>query len=174
MEKTRQPFRQIQRQVDTYRESWQEDHEAAMQCREVEELLAVGIKLFDLLNDVNTTWRDQVGRGLWDYDSAMDQALRSIFAVWQQVTEDILQQTIRLETAFGQVEGARELRDCAVQGKKILTEWQTPAPFSAVGLRDAQFSEEAAQELDAILQAPALPTPRSGVQVVDPARFFGH
>lgn len=160
----------VDRQLEAYRESWHKDHEAAMQCRDWEEVIAVGVSTGRLLQMREEAWRERVFRGTLEYDPADDHTLREQFTLWLDVTDMVLARFVpRLEREFGLVEGARELRDCASTGRSVLAKWEPARLSAAVGLREMTLTAESAEELDRLLEesrrkpAERLPTPAMAV-----------
>jgi hypothetical protein len=141
----------LRRQIAAYEESWKADHEAAMRCRDVEDVLAVGIMTFQLLERREQSWRDRVFRGTEDYRAEDDAATREGFDRWLATTEALLNRVAVLEQQFGSVEGAAELSRCAERARLLLAKWRAPALSAAVGLRESQLDPESAKTLQALL-----------------------
>ena len=84
----------VDRQLEAYRESWQKDHDAAMRCRDWEELIAVGMATCRLLQEREEAWRERVFRGTLDFDDADDRDLRERLGLWLTVTEAVLRDIV--------------------------------------------------------------------------------
>ncbi len=138
----------VQRQLEAYEESWMQDHQAAMACRDLEDTIAVGVSVFRLLRRVDDSWRERVFRGTEDYAAEDDRWLQGLFRNWLQITEGVLGAAATLSGRFGAVAGTDELEECASQGRALLDGWQAPRLSRAVGLREMTLSPEAAAELD--------------------------
>ena len=153
----------VYRQLEAYEETWKRDHSEAMACRDWEDAIAVGINIFQMLQEREQAWRDQVFRGVVPYSENDNLDHQTRFANWLDTTREVLTEVLpELEKRFGVVEGAPELRRCAELAEKILREWQPPRLSRAVGLREMTLSPEAATELDQIIDEaktspPAMP-----------------
>jgi hypothetical protein len=142
----------IQRQLETYEESWLRDHRAAMACHDMEDTISVGLAVFHLLKRAEDLWRDRIFRGVEEFSSEDDRWIQSLFRSWLSVTEDVLQAVPHLEAQFGSVNGVGELRDCVTEAHSLLADWQPPRLSMAVGLREQTLTPEAAAELDRLAQ----------------------
>jgi hypothetical protein len=156
VDKARSP---VYRQLEAYEEAWKCDHRDAMECRDWEDAIAIGINIFHMLAELQQAWREQVFRGaiLFSEDDNLDHQTR--FANWLDTTKEVLADVLPgLEKRFGMVEKAPELRKCTELAEQILRGWQPPRLSQAVGLREMMLSAEAAAELDRILaEARSLP-----------------
>jgi hypothetical protein len=153
----------VRRQLTAYAESWKQDHDAAMRCRDVEEVVAVGVSTYALLHDREQSWRDRVFRGTDEYSAEDDAAQREGYRLWLATTEAILVRVVALEQQFGIVEGAPELSEHARAVRALLADWQVPSLSRAVGWRDMTLTPAAAAELERILkEAEANPPPMPG------------
>jgi hypothetical protein len=146
------PRSPVYRQLEAYGESWKWDHDAAMACPDWEDNTAVGISIFHMLRGREESWREQVFRGTRDYSEEDNRDHRTRFAAWLETTERFLTTVLpQLETRFGKIEGADELRRFKDEAVKILSEWQPPRLSMAVGLRETTLSPEAAAEFNRIV-----------------------
>jgi len=156
----------VKRQLEAYQESWKEDHSAAMACRDWEDAIAIGINIFHMLQEREQSWRDQVFRGTLPFSKEDDLDHQGRYTDWLDTTKEVLATILpELETRFGTIKGAGELRRCFMLGEQILLGWQPPRLSLAVGLREMILTPEAADELNqAIEQArtspPTLPNRR--------------
>lgn len=142
----------VYRQLEAYGESWRKDHDEAMACWDWEDAIAVGINIFRMLREREDSWREQVFRGTRDYTEDDNQDHRARFAAWLDTTEGLLTDNLpQLETRFGKVEVADELRRCRDQVVTILREWQPPRLSMAVGLREMTLTPEAAAEFNRLI-----------------------
>jgi len=154
----------VYRQLEAYGESWKKDHDAAMACREWEDAIAVGINIFQMLQDREQAWRAQVFRGVIPFSEEDNIDHQDRFANWLDTTCEVLAHILPgLENRFGYVEGAGRLRACVEAGKKLFLEWERPRLSAAVGLREMTLAPEAAAELDRVIeQAKKSPPPMPG------------
>lgn len=147
----------IQKQLEAYEESWREDHKAALRCRDVEEVLAVGTMIFQLIQRLEQSWRDRVFRGTEEYTAEEEAAIQRYYRAWLPLSEKVLSELLLLERPFGSVEGADELRRCTEQVREILSAWSAPQLSAAVGLREMQLDEQGARELRTLLDRAGTP-----------------
>jgi hypothetical protein len=57
----------VYRQLEAYEETWKSDHKEAIECRDWEDAIAIGINIFHMLAEREQAWRDQVFRGATPY-----------------------------------------------------------------------------------------------------------
>lgn len=154
----------VYRQLEAYEETWKRDHTAAMVCRDWEDAIVVGVNIFQMLQQREQAWRDQVFRGTLAYAEEDNLDHQARFENWLVTTTTVLSAILpELEKHFGDVEAAQELRRCAELAERILRQWQPPRLSRAVGLRELTLSAEAATELDRLLEhakqtLPAMPS----------------
>ena len=102
----------VYRQLEAYEESWKRDHKEAMACHDWEDAIAVGVNIFRMLQDRQQAWCEQVFRGTAAFSEADDLDHRTRFANWLETTREVLAEILpELETRFGAIEGAAELRN---------------------------------------------------------------
>ena len=53
----------LYRQLEAYEESWKKDHAEAMECRDWEDAIAIGVNIFHMIQERDEAWREQVFRG---------------------------------------------------------------------------------------------------------------
>lgn len=154
-------------QLDAYRESWKQDHEAAMACRDWEEVIGLGLAAFRQLDGREDDWRERVFIGNTPFDEADDRDHKERLSRWLESTVPLLERVLPdLEKRFATVEGAAALRERATEARQRLAEWTPPRLSAAVGLREMKLSVEEAKELRAFLANPKRPTEPTGVPFV--------
>jgi hypothetical protein len=157
-------FGPLRRQLTAYEESWKQDHDEAMRCRDLEDVIAVGVSTFHLLRRIEQAWRDRVFRGTEAFAPEDDAGYREGYRLWLQTTESLLAQASSLAERFGTVSGAEELQECVRQARDLLAGWRPPALSAAVGLREMELDAAAADELRRLLDeanAPGAAPPRA-------------
>jgi hypothetical protein len=90
-----------------------------------------------------------------------DTGSKTLYGMWLQQVESKVSDLKALETAFGAIEGADQVRECVQRAKAFLANWRAPALSTAVGLRVWQVSDEEADQLRDILNAKDRPCPRA-------------
>jgi hypothetical protein len=139
-----------------YQEAWNRDHGLAMECRDCEELVAIGLHVYGLLEERESRWRDQVFRGTIPFQAKLDERFRGAHEMWVMTTRAILNEQVDgLERQFDEVNGAAELRRLLPIVEASLRNWQAPRLSRAVGLRDHELTEEGAAALDRIISSTA-------------------
>jgi len=144
----------VRGQLDAYADAWKLDHDSAMECRDCEEVIAVGLSVYRFLKERENHWRDEVFRGVHPFRADDERDFQSRLKNWLQTTEvAIRDRIVGLESVFGDIEGVSELRSLTNEAATTLTTWQSPKISSAIGLREINLTPEGAKELDRILQA---------------------
>jgi hypothetical protein len=154
MNSTERRFDPVWRQIAVYEESWQQDHDEAMRCRDLEDGLAVGVALFHLIERIDQSWRDRVFRGAEPFQAEDDAAIRLLYELWLHPSGRITARIEQFEAKFENVERAGEFRVCRRRALETLAAWSPPALSAAVGLREMTLGAEAAGELQALLDRP--------------------
>lgn len=166
----------VQRQLDAYRESWQADHESLKQCWAWEDTISVGIACGRLIEKTTLAWRERVFRGTEVYEADSNEFHRSIYELWLQVSDALIQHVNeRFENTYA-VEGVVELKALAVQLRASLQGWNPPRLSSAVGLREIELSKDAEENLTRILEEAKSDPPPSPtgpkMKQLSPAEFL--
>jgi hypothetical protein len=151
-------FAPARRQLEAYEESWKQDHDAAMLCRDTEDFLAAGVAILQLLEWTEESWRDRVFREVDEYRAEEEEVLLRCYRDWLAVTEAILQSLSAVEQHLPTVEHADEALQGVTRVRQRLATWRAPTLSKAVGLRESQLSPEADRELQDMLAHPR-PTP---------------
>jgi hypothetical protein len=141
--------------LQVFEESWQADHQSAMECRDVEDRLAEAVRVFDLVYDLVLRRRQCVYRGLVEANPAFDQEEKKLFGDWLALADQLTQRLAEFEPNFGTLAGAEELRTCRDKAHAFLTSWVPAVAAKAVGSRVIDFSEADAKEIHALLKSPA-------------------
>jgi len=170
----RSPFA---RQLAAYGEFWKNEHQAAMNCRDWEEAIALGISLYDFHRQREEHWREQVYRGVVPCSDRDDEAFRQQLRGWLEVADEVLSDCLPgLEREFGIVEGALQLRDATANARIHLEKWVPPRITQTIGFREMTLSPEAVAQLERILEeAKTNPPPRvSGprMKIMTPDEFL--
>ena len=149
-----------QSQLNAYVESWQTDHHEAMKCADWEDVIAVGLALYNLFRGQDKFHREMIFRGVSGYLVADCVVFRDGLTAWLNTTQSVLQtQIIPLERNYS-VNGADRLHEYASEVAEYLSNWTAPTISAAVGLREFQLDDAAATEFDRIMtEAKVHPTP---------------
>lgn len=149
-----------ERQLNAYVESWQTDHHEAMKCADWEDVIAVGISVYNLLRGQDKFQREMIFRGVVGHSVENSMIFRDCLISWLETTRSILAtQIIPLERNYT-VNGASRLRECASEVADYLANWTPPTVSSALGLRELELDDSSATEVNRILAAAKVhPTP---------------
>ncbi len=74
----------------TQAEPWKADHDAAMQCFEMEEILAVGDLALRLIFHRDAAWQEHVASGKIPYKKDEDVQIGDFYKSWVEVSERML------------------------------------------------------------------------------------
>lgn len=150
----------VYRQVEAYStpgdEPWKADHDRAMACRRCETTIRVGLRLFELIQEIEGCWREHVFRGVEPFRDADERDFLASYRMWLTRTNELIATDISsFEREYDTVEGADQLREFAEEANLKLETWKPPRLSQAVGLRDHQLTEEGAAALDRIIHSTA-------------------
>ena len=101
--------------VDAYSENaeaWKPDHDLAMACGQLEDLLLAGIRSLHEIAVYHQGWQKQVLSGQQNPDLAMDQAVWDMYAWWLRPCTRVKRELRFFERQGFTVEHAAEFRDC--------------------------------------------------------------
>jgi len=94
-------------------ERWQQDHEAAMGCCALEDVLAHGLMIHDRLNKANETWTQAVDQGQLPFSREIVAQFCHSWNWWLKPTERLLKAIRTFEGSGYTVENAERFRNCA-------------------------------------------------------------
>jgi len=126
-----------------------------MDCRHFEERLAEAMKVIGLVDGLVRSRRENVFRGQEAANAELDAAEKNLFADLLPLMEETLRHLADFERTFGHVEAAAVFRDCHERVRTFLANWAPAAPSRAIGSRMMDFSEQDADEIHSLLEAPA-------------------
>lgn len=112
----------VKRQVRAFKETvdrWESDHVDAMECLDLEQLLRVGIWLYDLLHETDKRWRTALAEGKAQYDPKVDKAFDEVFDMWLEPCALVDARIKKCESKKYRVEGAREFRERYQRAKSV-------------------------------------------------------
>jgi hypothetical protein len=147
--------RNARRQLEAFEEAWQQDYAEAMGCRDFEASLELGVWVFDYLDHVYQTLREQVYRGVTEASPELAEGEKTCYARWLKVADSLSGELERLQDTFGVVEGAAEFRQRQELARERLRNWTPPALARSVAARVWDVSEEDADRMRNLLDAPA-------------------
>ena len=101
--------------VDAYSENaeaWKPDHDLAMACGQLEDLLLAGIRSLHEITVYHQGWQKQVLSGQQNPGLAMDQAVWDMYAWWLRPCTRVKRELRFFERQGFTVEHAAEFREC--------------------------------------------------------------
>jgi hypothetical protein len=155
MAETRTRLSSVRRYLEVFEESWKTDHDAAMQCRYFEDMLAEAIMVFQFIDEMIRRRRRAVFHALQEANPQLDEEEKQLYTAWLTLVEQDRPQLEELEKTFATVEGADRFRACVESARTFLEKWAPAVPSTAVAHRAMDLTEEDAEELRAILSDPS-------------------
>lgn len=112
-------------------EVWKQDHQAAMQCRELETVLAKGLHIFTIIRSSDENWSKKVCGGAAVFDAHQVREIRKMYEWWLGPCDGLLDQIARMEAMLYAVEHAAEFRKSVSFARSVT---QTPIEDLLEGL----------------------------------------
>jgi hypothetical protein len=163
----------VNRQLEAYGEFRNRDHQEAMNCRDWEDAIAVGLSVFRMIQEREGAWRSQVFRGVVPFSDADDRDFRARFESWLDTTKEFANEILpKLKSRYSTVEGSDELLEQANIASDVIKNWAPPKLSRAIGLRETTLTPQAAKELDALIEEAAHsppPMPKCRMEIKDPS-----
>jgi hypothetical protein len=147
--------RNARRQLETFEEAWKQDHAEAMECRGFEAGIELGVWVFDYLDHVYQTLREQVYRGITEATPEMAEDERTCYERWLKVANSLTDELKRLQDTFGVVEGAAEFEKRKELARQRLRDWKPATLARSPAARVWDVSAQQADQIHELLNAPA-------------------
>lgn len=144
-----------QKHLDVY-EPWQEDHELAMACRDLEEWLNEGVRVFEMIRYEDRVARIGITGGLFPSEDAaeIERWFRDKYTRWLGIARSGADAVRACRQRFAHVDHADEYEKC-VRFAEGVASGRPPATLArAAGARFDELTEEEADELRDLLKAP--------------------
>lgn len=110
-------------------EAWRRDHVAAMECRDLDDLLAIGNLLFERIDSRDRRRRESVDRGESPNDWRVDLAHAALYRRWAAPCQAVLDELARFEATGFEVEGAELFRaNCRAARRRFVGDASTNRP----------------------------------------------
>ena len=90
-------------------EPWKKDHDAAMRCFEMDEVIELGNLAFRFLSYVDAAWQERVAAGKIPYTEEDDRQIGKLYETWVNITEQDLVEIEKLTREGFEVRGATSL-----------------------------------------------------------------
>ncbi len=145
-------YKPSQRQLQTFEESWKEDHDAIMDgLDKMEEFFRLFTGLFEAIDGLIQSRRGHVFRGDCLPDSELDELEKKLYVRWLDLADDMQRDMKELGQAF-KLDGSKKFEECQGVARSRLEKWIPVLPSSAVGLRTHVLDAEDAAELQGIIE----------------------
>jgi hypothetical protein len=111
-------------QIDLYTqqsESWKPEHDEAMACRNLEDVIRLGISIFRGVQRVDQEWSEEVRSGAKSFNKDEAKEVADWYEWWYRPCPKVLGDIAGFEQRGYTVDGATEFRECcrATQLKKL-------------------------------------------------------
>jgi hypothetical protein len=146
--------RNARRQLETFEEAWQQDHAEAMQCRDFEASIELGVWVFDYLDHVYQTLREQIYRGITEGTPELTESEKTCYERWLHVADSMTDPLQQLQDTFGVVEGVAEFQKRIELARERLRDWKPAALARSTAARVWDVSEEEADQIHNLLNTP--------------------
>lgn len=134
-------------------EAWRLDHDTAMECYDLEDKLAEGAFVFDVIERANQLVRRAIYGGA-PSDPEVVEACRALYQHWLRTAQSNLPLLDWYTATFESVRGASEYRNRIDAARRILAEWANPSVARAPGMHIWEVSDAEAAKLQALVKAP--------------------
>jgi hypothetical protein len=114
-------FSHIGRHLDVYEEPWQREHDQVKECFRLEDRLAEGVSVFQLISRIDENWHTHVSKNPSDYDADVEKAIARLYERWLRAAKADLEQIELMEGRYGTVQGADEFQRCCSEAEGLLT-----------------------------------------------------
>ena len=101
-------------------EAWKPDHVMAMQCFEMEKLLAIGMQVFRGIREQDEAWSRKVYEGTSQFDSDRARYFRGRYVEWYKPCEEVLSFIDYYEKEYRVIDGSNEFRRARLLVRDIL------------------------------------------------------
>lgn len=99
---------------------WKLDHDDAMRCFEMEEIIAVGNMTYKLVSYIVATWQDHVVAGSVPYQDEDDRQISQFYQSWVTVSERNLSEIEKLTRNGFEVKGSEEFATHLAEARSII------------------------------------------------------
>ncbi len=86
----------------SYQDAWLADHQQAMACLDLEEKIALGSFLFELITKVDERYRLQVLQGQEEYREEFSRSVLELYRQWSSPCRKALEEIAAMQPCFGQ------------------------------------------------------------------------
>ena len=98
------------------------DHAEAMECRDCEDCLRLGLQAFEWIRTAHAHFQADVLSGDAAFDDNFEQVITGLYATWLAVSEVVEPWVAKLENRGYTVEAAGKLRECCQEARDAIEE----------------------------------------------------
>lgn len=99
-------------------ESWKAEYGDAMECRDLEDKIQSGLRLFSFFRMIDESWSRNVQAGNTPFSEEVARYLHGRYEWWLEPVNDVLDWLAQVEQQF-EVDGAAELRKAIRRARKL-------------------------------------------------------
>lgn len=107
-------------QLQAYAESWQNDHDDALACWELEGRIKIALVLFGMIRDLDERLAKDPGVASATSNPSLSAELRKLYLQWERPTPHIAAQLKALWAKGFKVEGGDEFKDAVLDARCLL------------------------------------------------------
>jgi hypothetical protein len=104
--------------LEDQREAWKADHDKAMECRDLEDLIRRGLGLFHIIRLADESWSRKVQAGTQKFNADAARGINAAYKWWLEPCDDVLKAIRQMELSLP-VEGAGEFLRCYRLAKNL-------------------------------------------------------
>lgn len=135
-------------------EGWEIDHSAAMECYDLEDWLAVGVSVYDVvLVPLDQFVRREIYRSSISPLPDVQALCRDLYAHWLRIADSAVPLLAKCQADFGSVKHADEFRSRIESARHALANWTAPVRALAPAMQGWEVTAEEAEQLDALVKA---------------------
>lgn len=108
--------------VEAEAEGWKKDHRDAMACRNLEQMIRLGVGLYDGLELADEMLRVDAARGKFTYTDEVGSAFDKLFRWWLDPCHLIEAEIAKLESKQYTVELASDFRERCARARSVVAE----------------------------------------------------
>jgi hypothetical protein len=140
-------------ELDAREEPWKAAAREAEGVYHYERALGMVISLFDIVAELNKSWRDAVYRAAEPFDRQKESFIKHLIARWRDLANAFMRTADFHERGY-EIERAAELQRCRDTAEETLAKWVSPRPSASPAMHIDDVSEDEADALRDVLDAP--------------------
>lgn len=134
-------------------DDWKIDHDSAMNCYELEEMIETGSFLYARLQRAYEVTCRQLYRGMDREPVSLAEDCCKLHSAWLTSAVEFVPFLASYEAEFGSVRGADEFRVQVARVQQLLQNWTVPTSSSTPGVLAWEVSPDEAAQLHELVKA---------------------